>query len=68
MDEKIIKDLPCRVELATEKWDAVIDEGMRSTRQMIESNPLSSRFLPDWKAEPRAEKRARLMVEAAGAN
>lgn len=68
VDEKIIKDLPCRVELATEKWDAVIDEGMRSTQQMIESNPLLSRFLPGWKAEPRAEERARLMAEAAGAS
>ncbi|MFF7990511.1 hypothetical protein ACFZDG_12065 [Kitasatospora xanthocidica] len=68
VDKKIIKDLPCRVELATEKWDAVIDEGMRSTQQMIESDPLPSRFLPGWKAEPRAEKRARLMAEAAEAS
>ncbi|MCX4683928.1 hypothetical protein OG401_06310 [Kitasatospora purpeofusca] len=66
VDEKIIKALPCRVELAAERWDAVIDEGMRSTQQMIESDPLLSRFLPGWTAEPRAEKRARLMAEAAG--
>ncbi|MFE4827960.1 hypothetical protein [Streptomyces sp. NPDC056672] len=65
LDEKIIKDLPCRVEFATEKWDALIDEGMRSTQQKIESDPVLSAFLPDWKAEPRAEKRSRLMAEAA---
>lgn len=68
VDEKIIKDLPCRVRFATEKWDTIIDEGMRSTQQMIESDPLLSAFLPGWKAEPRAEKRARLMAEAAGAS
>ncbi|MFF6807387.1 hypothetical protein [Streptomyces sp. NPDC012616] len=66
LDEKIIKDLPCRVEFAAEKWDALIDEGMRSTQQKIESDPVLSAFLPDWKAEPRAEKRARLTAEAAG--
>ncbi|WP_331722343.1 hypothetical protein [Streptomyces canus] len=66
LDEKIIKDLPCRVEFATETWDALIDEGMRSTKQKIESDPGLSAFLPGWKAEPRAEKRARLMAEAAG--
>lgn len=60
VNEKIIKDLPCRVELATEKWDAIIDEGMRLTQQEIESDPLLSAFLPGWQAEPRAEKRARL--------
>lgn len=60
VDEKIIKDLPCRVELATEKWDAIIDEGMRLTQQKIESDPVLSAFLPGWQAEPRAEKRARL--------
>jgi hypothetical protein len=65
VDEKIIKDLPCRVELATEKWDALIDEGMRLTQQRIESDPLLAAFLPGWKAEPRAEKRARLGAEAA---
>jgi hypothetical protein len=58
VDEKIIKDLPCRVEFATEKWDAIIDEGMRSTQQRIESDPMLSALLPGWKAEPRAEKRA----------
>lgn len=67
LDEKIIKDLPFRVEFATEKWDALIDEGMRLSQQKIESNPLLSAVLPGWKAEPRAEKRARLMAEAAGA-
>ncbi|MFF1422038.1 hypothetical protein [Streptomyces sp. NPDC058280] len=66
LDEKIIKDLPCRVEFATEKWDALIDEGMRLSQQKIESDPLLSAFLPGWKAEPRAEKRARLMAEAGG--
>ncbi|MFF1297086.1 MULTISPECIES: hypothetical protein, partial [unclassified Streptomyces] len=66
LDEKIIKDLPCRVEFATEKWDALIDEGMRSTQQKIESDPVLSAFLPGWKAEPRAEKRARLTAEAVG--
>lgn len=65
VDEKIIKSLPCRVELATEKWDAVIDEGMRLTQQKIESDPMLSAFLPGWNAEPRAEKRARLAAEAA---
>ncbi|MFG3495685.1 hypothetical protein [Streptomyces sp. NPDC047928] len=60
MNETIIKDFPCRVELATEKWDAIIDEGMRLTQQEIESDPLLSAFLPGWQAEPRAEKRARL--------
>lgn len=65
VDEKIVKDLPCRVELATEKWDALIDEGMRLTQQKIESDPMLSVLLPGWKAEPRAEKRARLMAEAA---
>lgn len=63
VDEKIIKDLPCRVELATEKWDAIIDEGMRLTQQEIESDPVLSAFLPGWKAEPRAEKRARLAAD-----
>nr|WTB09017.1 hypothetical protein OG546_35265 [Streptomyces antimycoticus] len=67
LDEKIIKDLPCRIELATERWDALIDEGMRCTQQRIESDPMLSAFLPGWKAKPRAEKRARLMAEAAGA-
>ncbi|MFF7076015.1 hypothetical protein [Streptomyces lavendulae] len=65
VDEKIIKDLPCRVELATDKWDAVIDEGMRLTQQRIESDPMLSMFLPNWKAEPRAEQRARLAAKAA---
>lgn len=65
VDEKIIKDLPCRIEFATEKWDALIDEGMRLTQQKIESNPGLSELLPGWKVEPRAEKRARLMAEAA---
>ncbi len=65
VDEKIIKDLPCRVELATEKWDAVVGEGMRLTQQRIDSDPMLSSFLPGWKAEPRAEKRARLAAEAA---
>ncbi|MEU9163049.1 hypothetical protein AB0D29_22635 [Streptomyces sp. NPDC048424] len=64
VDEKIIKDLPCRVGLATEKWDAVIDEGMRLTQRKIESEPMLSAMLPGWKAEPRAEKRARLAAEA----
>ncbi|MCF3119299.1 hypothetical protein IPZ68_06195 [Streptomyces arenae] len=65
VDEEIIKDLPCRVELATEKWDALIDEGMRLTQQRIESDPMLSVLLPGWKAEPRAEKRARSTTEAA---
>lgn len=64
VDEEIIKDLPCRVEFATEKWDAIIDEGMRLTQQRIESDPLLSAFLPGWEAEPRADKRARLVAEA----
>jgi len=68
LDEKIIKDLPCRVEFATEKWDTLIDEGMRLSQQKIESDPRLSAFLPGWKVEPRAEKRARLMAEAAGAS
>ncbi|WP_344028159.1 hypothetical protein [Streptomyces luteireticuli] len=65
VDEKIIKGLPCRVELATEKWDALIDEGMRLAQQKIESDPMLAMLLPGWKAEPRAEKRARLAAEAA---
>ncbi|MCZ1012688.1 hypothetical protein [Streptomyces lydicus] len=65
VDEKIIQDLPCRVELATEKWDALIDEGIRLTQQKIESDPMLSALLPGWKAEPRAEKRTRLTAEAA---
>ncbi|MGI5338873.1 hypothetical protein ACQEVS_16495 [Streptomyces sp. CA-181903] len=65
VDEEIIKDLPCRVELATEKWDALIDEGMRLTQQKIQSDPVLSAFLPGWKAEPRAERRTRLASEAA---
>ncbi|MFJ4767503.1 hypothetical protein ACIP88_00075 [Streptomyces uncialis] len=64
MDEKIIKDLPCRVELATEKWDALIDEGMRLTQQNIESDPMLSALLPGWNAGSRAEERARV-AEAA---
>jgi hypothetical protein len=64
VDEKIIKDLPCRVEHAAENWDAIIDEGMRLTQQQIESDPLLSAFLPGWNAEPRAEKRARLAADA----
>ncbi|KWT61824.1 hypothetical protein ADL21_11095 [Streptomyces albus subsp. albus] len=68
LNEKIIKDWPCRVELATEKWDVLIDEGMRSTQQKIESDPVLSALLPGWKAEPRPEKRARLLVETAGAS
>ncbi|MFF3558307.1 hypothetical protein ACFYXL_33390 [Streptomyces tsukubensis] len=59
VDAEIIKDLPCRVELATEKWDALIDEGMLLTQQKIESDPVLSAFLPGWTATPRAEKRAR---------
>ncbi|MET9648578.1 hypothetical protein [Streptomyces syringium] len=65
VDATIIKSLPCRVELATEKWDALIDEGMRLTQQKIESNPMLSRLLPGWKAEPRAEKRAASTAGAA---
>ncbi|WP_158698152.1 hypothetical protein [Streptomyces sp. GBA 94-10 4N24] len=68
LDEKIIKDLPCRVELATEKWDALIDEGMRLSRQKIESDSMLSALLPGWKAEPRAEERARLLAKASGAS
>ncbi|MET7928314.1 hypothetical protein ABZT43_30880 [Streptomyces sp. NPDC005349] len=59
VSEEIIKDLPCRIEFATEKCDALIDEGMRLTQQKIESDPVMSELLPGWKAEPRAEKRAR---------
>ncbi|MFC6067414.1 hypothetical protein [Streptomyces ochraceiscleroticus] len=66
LDEEIIKGLPCRVEIASEKWDALIDEGMRSTQQRIDSDPMLSALLPGWKVEPRAEKRARLRAEAAG--
>ncbi|WKU42612.1 hypothetical protein Q3V23_00165 [Streptomyces sp. VNUA116] len=65
VDEKIIKDLPCRIALATEKWNALIDEGMRLTQQKIENDPVLSAFLPDWKAERRVKERARLMAEAA---
>ncbi|WP_329174726.1 hypothetical protein OG754_18540 [Streptomyces decoyicus] len=65
VNEEIIKDFPCRIELATEKWDTLIDEGMRLTQQRIESDPVLSAFLPGWKAEQRAEKRARLTTEAA---
>lgn len=65
VDEKIIKDLPCRVELATERWGALIDEGMRLTQPVIESDPLLSAFLPGWKAELRTEKWARLAADAA---
>jgi hypothetical protein len=68
LDEKIIKDLPCRIEFATEKWDTLIDEGMRLSQQKIESDPRLSAFLPGWKAEPRAEMRARLLAAAAGAS
>ncbi|MEW2113185.1 hypothetical protein [Streptomyces albidoflavus] len=68
LDEKIIKDLPCRVELATEKWDALIDEGMRLSRQKTESDSMLSALLPGWKAEPRAEERARLLAKASGAS
>ncbi|MGA4953731.1 hypothetical protein [Streptomyces lydicamycinicus] len=65
VDEKIIQDLPCRVELATDKWDALIDEGMRLTQQKIENDPMLSALLPGWTAEPRAEKRARLTEDEA---
>ncbi|MFE6904105.1 hypothetical protein ACFVFJ_46170 [Streptomyces sp. NPDC057717] len=61
VDHRVIKELPCRVELATEKWDAVIDEGMRLTQQTIESNPVLSSMLPGWTARPRAEARAAAM-------
>ncbi|MGW0926079.1 hypothetical protein ACWD3J_44715 [Streptomyces sp. NPDC002755] len=57
VDDRVIKELPCRVELATEKWDAVIDEGMRLTQEKIESEPMLSLLLPGWKATPRAEAR-----------
>ncbi|MFG3151484.1 hypothetical protein ACGF7W_05485 [Streptomyces sp. NPDC048219] len=66
-DEKIIKDLPCRTQLATERWDALIDEGMRCTQQRIESNPILSALLPGWKAELPAEMRARITAETAEA-
>lgn len=65
VDKEIIKELPCRVEFATEKWDAVIDEGMRLTQQRIESDPTLSALLPNWGAKPHAEERARLMARAA---
>jgi hypothetical protein len=58
VDHRVIKELPCRVDFATEKWDAVIDEGMRLTQKEIESNPVLSSLLPGWKATPRAEARA----------
>jgi hypothetical protein len=41
---------------------------MRPTQQKIESDPLLSAFLRNWKAEPRAENKARLMAKAAGAS
>lgn len=46
VDTNIVKDLPCRVELAREKWDSVIDEGMRLTQQRIESDPMLSGSCP----------------------
>lgn len=63
-NEKIIRELPCRVEFATSRWDAVIDEGMRLTQQQIESDPILSALLPGWKAQPRTEQPARPTVEA----
>ncbi|MDI5969926.1 hypothetical protein POF50_011355 [Streptomyces sp. SL13] len=60
VNETVIKDLPCRVRLAADNWDAVVDEGMRLTQQKIESDPQLSALLPGWKAEPRAEARTRL--------
>lgn len=68
LDEEVIKDLPCRVQLATDKWDALIDEGLRSTQQKIQNDPFLSALLPDWTAGPCAEKRSRLLSEAAGAS
>ena len=65
VDEKIIKDLPCRVET---RHREVGPEGMRLTQQKIESDPTLSALLPGWKTEPRAEKRPRLTAEAAGAS
>ncbi|MFD4833325.1 hypothetical protein ACFWPV_26235 [Streptomyces uncialis] len=65
VDEKIIKDLPCRVELATQKWHALIDEGMRLTQQKIESDPMLKAFLPGWNTELRAEKGGRLAAKSA---
>ncbi|MGW2706891.1 hypothetical protein [Streptomyces sp. NPDC001340] len=58
VDHEVIKEWPCRVEFATEKWDAVIDEGMRLTQEKIENDPMLSRLLPGWTATPRAEARA----------
>jgi hypothetical protein len=65
LDEEIIKDLPCRVELATKEWDALIAEGMRSTQQQIESDPVLSAFLPDWKAEPATDAQRRSNAQPA---
>jgi hypothetical protein len=59
VDHRVIKDLPCRVDFATETWDTVIDEGMRLTQQEIEADPMLSAMLPGWDATPRAEVRAR---------
>lgn len=58
VDHEVIKEWPCRVELATEKWDEVIEEGMRLTQEKIESDPVLSRLLPGWTATPRTEARA----------
>jgi hypothetical protein len=46
------------VDFATEKWDAIIDEGLRRMQKEMESDPVLSSLLPGWKATPRAEARA----------
>ncbi|MBB1256528.1 hypothetical protein H3146_24705 [Streptomyces sp. OF3] len=44
-DKKVISDLPYCVQVATGDWEAVIDEGRRSTQKKIDSDPLLSRML-----------------------
>jgi hypothetical protein len=58
VDDKVIIDLPCRVEVAAGAWEAVVEEGMRRTRKMIESDPLLSAWLPGFGRQPEPREKA----------
>lgn len=45
VDKKVITDLPYRVEVATEAWEPLVEEGKKLTQKKIDSDPILSRLL-----------------------
>lgn len=52
-DERVITDLPYRVELATGRWEAVVEEGKKLTNKKIDSDPILSWMLRGPAGAPR---------------